>query len=140
MIERYNCYGWDIRRGEMRPEQDGQWVRHSDYAALEAKLAEANKDTALAVLNERTKAAVRDIERDSEVAGLKIALEQAWQSNRDRADIIAALEAAPPAPKVTDEMVSAACDAFLRANTTVRTVGFKEMRAALKAAMEAGKP
>lgn len=38
---------------------------------------------------------------------------------------------------VTDEMVSAACDAFLAGNRTNRTVGFKEIRMALEAGLSA---
>lgn len=34
---------------------------------------------------------------------------------------------------ISDEMVSVACDAFLEANKAIKTVGFKEMRAALAA-------
>lgn len=37
MVDRYRCFGWDIRRGEMKPRDDGEWVRYSDYETLEAE-------------------------------------------------------------------------------------------------------
>lgn len=81
MVEQYNCYGSDIRGGEMRPEEDGQWVRYSDYAALEAQLAGAKAE------NERLKR-----ERNF------------WRSQHDertRQLGMSDTEATPPAPKVT---------------------------------------
>ena len=44
MVDRYRCYGWDIRRGEMRREDDGDYVRHSDYARLQEQVETLRKE------------------------------------------------------------------------------------------------
>lgn len=74
MIDRYNCYGWDIRRGEMRCEDDGEYVRHSDYADLErqiaelrAELSEARRqacDNGMELCRERSRAQAAEAENE----------------------------------------------------------------------------
>lgn len=65
----------------------GRYARHSDYAALEAQLAE---------VREKAKQAAAMCEAGYAVNPLKLAT-----------SILTALEATPPAPKVTDAMVMA---------------------------------
>lgn len=45
MVERFSAYNimWSIDGVPLEPTADGQFVRYSDYAALEAKLAERVK-------------------------------------------------------------------------------------------------
>lgn len=116
---------------EMRPYEEGLWVRHSDYAALEAQLAEAiaeNHD-----LIEKWDLAVRAT--------------QEVIAQRDTA-----LEATPPAPKVSDEMVERGAKKLLLVMpellrlypSTAGEVARRDVRevldAALTEAQEAGKP
>lgn len=112
MVDRYNCYGWDIRRGEMRLEQDGQWVRHSDYATLEAQLAER-----MVELREARKAISSTHRRrvkheNCEITNCPICDGGLFQcADCGAAEIeteqmvctaLSAVEATPPAPKVTE--------------------------------------
>lgn len=57
MVDRYRCYGWDTRRGDMRREDDGNFVSYSDYAKLEAQLAELEAE------NERHAASIEILRR-----------------------------------------------------------------------------
>lgn len=40
MVERYSVRPWDIRRADMVPDPEGEYVSYSDYEALQKKLAE----------------------------------------------------------------------------------------------------
>mgnify|MGYP002717630037 CR=1 FL=1 len=40
LVARFDCHGWDIRRGIMRQADDGAWVEYDDYATLAATVIE----------------------------------------------------------------------------------------------------
>lgn len=168
MVERYNCYGSDIRGGEMRPEQDGQWVRHADYAALEAENARlrADMDGATVYARNLLTAFVGEHFPDNDrwkplddLIGMLTQFDNASTIARDYKLRLSTLEATPPAPKVTEEMVKAAAaslrpDLFTQLNTDelrsddyawtrredAKVKVLHKARVALTAAQEAGKP
>lgn len=40
LVKRFDCHGWDIRRGIMRQADNGAWVQYDDYATLAATVIE----------------------------------------------------------------------------------------------------
>lgn len=44
MVRRYACHGWDIRYGQMKPEDDGDWVSYGDYEFLESQMSEKDQE------------------------------------------------------------------------------------------------
>ncbi len=82
-VERFDCHGWDVRRGRMLRAEHGDYVRASDYDALARELAElkAERD---ALAENRDK--LNHAYREGAVAGHEKALATA------RAQIVAAQE------------------------------------------------
>lgn len=99
MVERYRCYGWDIRRGEMRREDDGNYVLYSDYArlqeqveALEARLAAAYRRKAECNDDANTERHLR-LAAEAEEDRLRAALEKQDEADRllEEGDDVAAM-------------------------------------------------
>lgn len=54
-VDRFDCHGWDIRRGVMRQADDGAWVRYGEYATLAATVIEQQAEI------ERLRGIVREL-------------------------------------------------------------------------------
>lgn len=105
MVDRYDCglAGTREDRAEMFVCDNGDYVRYSDYAALEAQLAEAKE--AFEQISDETV-----IDDNGETC-----LSEAAEIARH---ILSALEATPPAPKVSDieQAKQEAIDALIEAD------------------------
>lgn len=133
MVNRYNCYGWDIRRGEMRREDDGQYVHYSDYAVLEAENAR--------LMNERNKAHEQLTDITSELTH-----QQSWYQDRGANNLCEALQldrTHPPSPAVTEASVKLnaqkvfdECGLSSLVNKDQHDDVLRAIRAALQAAQE----
>lgn len=99
MVERYRP-NWNAGTNShgVHDAVDGEFVRHSDYAALEAKLAEVTRQRDLlaeAIGEAARKAGIYNGEVELTGPRLLMLVD-------DMAENIVALEATPPAPKVTE--------------------------------------
>ncbi|WP_407473482.1 hypothetical protein [Sulfitobacter sp. PM12] len=47
-VERYSVEPWDIRRADMKPDPEGQYVRYDDHCAAIAAMKEAGMDRLVA--------------------------------------------------------------------------------------------
>lgn len=86
MVDRYRCFGWDIRRGVMKLRGEGEWVLYSDYARLQEQVETLTKERDEA----KQAAALEYIERNKALAIAR----EAMCENRKASEYLDRAEAA----------------------------------------------